>query len=149
MRFGNVFDDYWDIVVPSTYRFIVGGGYETTILIDESNSVDGSEMLIISLDDLVGSQIVLHVSLAHDTDNLTYLDDLLILHTSHEDILLVSIGMILDDIWDFTIREYLNTFSSLCIPLFDITIVRCGQEFGSGIIEVDIFDGLRMSKEST
>ena len=149
VRFGNVFDDYWDIVVPSTYRFIVGGGYETTILIDESNSVDGSEMLIISLDDLVGSQIVLHVSPAHDTDSLTYLDDLLILHTSHEDILLISVGMILDDIRDFTIREYLNTFSSLCIPLFDITIVRCGQEFGSGIIKVDIFDGLRMSKEST
>ena len=149
VRFGNVFDDYWDIVVPSTYRFIVGGGYETTILIDESNSVDGSEMLIISLDDLVGSQIVLHVSLAHDTSDLTYLNDLLVLHTSHEDILLISVGMILDDIRDFTIREYLNTFSSLCIPLFDITIVRCGQEFGSGIIKVDIFDGLRMSKEST
>jgi len=42
VRFGNVFDDYWDIVVPSTYRFIVGGGYETTILIDESNSIDRS-----------------------------------------------------------------------------------------------------------
>lgn len=62
MRFGNVFDDNWDIVIPTTYRFIVRGGYETTILIDESNSVDGSEMLIIRLDDLVGPQIVLKVS---------------------------------------------------------------------------------------
>jgi hypothetical protein len=42
MRFGNVFDDYWDIVVPSTYCLVVGGGYETTILIDESNSIDRS-----------------------------------------------------------------------------------------------------------
>jgi hypothetical protein len=55
MRFGDVLDDYWDIVVPSTYRFVVGGGYETTILIDESDSIDGSKMLIISLDDLVRS----------------------------------------------------------------------------------------------
>ena len=62
VRFGNVFDDYWDIVVPSTYRFIVGGGYETTILIDESDSIDRPQMLIISLDDLVGSQIVLPIS---------------------------------------------------------------------------------------
>ena len=54
----------------------------------------------------------------------TYLDNLLILHTSHEDILLISIGVILDHIRDFTIREYLNTFSSLGIPLFDISIVR-------------------------
>ena len=53
MRFGNVFDDYWDIVIPSTYGFIVGGGYETTILIDESNSIDRPKMLIIGLDDLV------------------------------------------------------------------------------------------------
>jgi hypothetical protein len=55
VRFSNVFDDYWDIVVPSTYRLVVRGGYETTILIDESNSIDGSEMLIVSLDDLVRS----------------------------------------------------------------------------------------------
>jgi len=54
---------------------------------------------------------------------LTYLDDLLILHTSHEDILLISIGVVLDDIRDFTIREYLDTFSSFGIPLFDISIV--------------------------
>jgi hypothetical protein len=55
VRFSNVLDDYWDIVVPSTYRLVVRGGYETTILIDESNSVDGSKMLIICLDDLVRS----------------------------------------------------------------------------------------------
>jgi hypothetical protein len=55
MRFGDVLDDYWDIVVPSTYRLVVGGGYETTILIDESNSIHRSKMLIVSLDDLVRS----------------------------------------------------------------------------------------------
>jgi hypothetical protein len=55
VRFGDVFDDYWDIVVPSTYRLVVGGGYETTILIDESNSIHRSKMLIVSLDDLVRS----------------------------------------------------------------------------------------------
>jgi hypothetical protein len=55
VRFSNVLDDYWDIVVPSTYRLVVRGGYETTILIDESNSVDRSKMLIICLDDLVRS----------------------------------------------------------------------------------------------
>lgn len=55
VRFSNVLDDYWDIVVPTTYRFVVRGRYETTILIDESDSIDGSKMLIISLDDLVRS----------------------------------------------------------------------------------------------
>jgi hypothetical protein len=81
--------------------------------------------------------------------NLTYLDNLLILHTSHKDILLISIGMVLDDIRDFTIRENLYTFSSLGIPLFDISIIRCGQELGSSIVEIDILDGLRMSEERT
>jgi len=70
VRFGNVFDDYWDIVIPSTYGFIVGGGYETTILIDESNSIDRPKMLIIGLDDLVRSQIVLHVSYTSSTARL-------------------------------------------------------------------------------
>ena len=55
--------------------------------------------------------------------DMTYLDNLLILHTSHENILLISIGMVLDNIWDFTIRKYLYTLSSLGIPLFDISIV--------------------------
>jgi hypothetical protein len=62
VRFSNVLDDYRDIVVPSTYRFVVGGGYETTILIDERNGIDRSKMLIVGLNDLVRSQIVLHVS---------------------------------------------------------------------------------------
>jgi hypothetical protein len=53
MRFGNIFDDDGDIVVPSTYRLVIGCGYETTILIDESNSIDRSKMLVVRLDDLV------------------------------------------------------------------------------------------------
>jgi hypothetical protein len=63
VRFGNVFDDDGDIVVPSTYRLVIGCRYETTILVDESNSIDRSKMLIISLNDLMGSQVVLQVSL--------------------------------------------------------------------------------------
>jgi hypothetical protein len=55
VRFSNVLDDDWDIVVPSTYCLVVRGGYETTILIDESYSIDRPKMLIISLDDLVRS----------------------------------------------------------------------------------------------
>jgi len=70
VRFGNVFDDYWDIVVPSTYRFIVRGRNETTILIDESNSIDRPKMLIIRLNDFVRSQIVLHVSPTPHTNNV-------------------------------------------------------------------------------
>jgi hypothetical protein len=80
---------------------------------------------------------------------LTYLDNLLILHTSHEYILLISIGMILDDIRNFTIRENLDTFSSLGVPLFDISIIRCRKELGSSIVEIDILDSLRMTEERT
>lgn len=62
VRFGNVLDNDWDIVVPSTYRLVIGSGNETTIFIDESNSVNRSKMLVISLDNLVRSQIVLLIS---------------------------------------------------------------------------------------
>jgi hypothetical protein len=53
IRFGDIFDDDGDIVVPSTYRLVIGRGDETTVLIDESDRVDRSKMLIVCLDNLV------------------------------------------------------------------------------------------------
>jgi hypothetical protein len=63
VRFGNVFDDDGNIVIPSTYRLVVRSGYETSILINERDRVDGSQVLIICLDDLIRTQVVLLISL--------------------------------------------------------------------------------------
>lgn len=61
--FGNVFDHDGNIVIPTTYRLVVRSGYETSILVYERNRVDGSQVLIICLDDLIRTQVVLLISL--------------------------------------------------------------------------------------
>lgn len=59
VRFRNVLDDNGDIVIPSTYRFIVRGRHETPIIIHERDSVDRTQVLVVGLDNLSLSQIIL------------------------------------------------------------------------------------------
>lgn len=54
-----------------------------------------------------------------------YLDNLLILHTGHENVLLISIRIKFDDIGNLAVRERLDTFARLCIPQLDVLIVGC------------------------
>ena len=57
--FGDVLDNDGDIVVPSSNGFIVRGRDESTVVVDEGDGVDGSEMLVVLLDDLIGVDVVL------------------------------------------------------------------------------------------
>ena len=59
VRLGNVLDDHRNVVVPSSERLIVGGGDEAAIIVYKGNGVDRAEMLIVGLDDLMGSSVVL------------------------------------------------------------------------------------------
>jgi hypothetical protein len=54
VRFRNVLDDDGDIVVPTTYRLVVGGRYETSVLVDKGNSVDWTQVLIVRLHNFMG-----------------------------------------------------------------------------------------------
>lgn len=136
VRFRNVLDDDGDIVIPPTYRLVVGRRDEAPILVDESDGVDWTQVLIIGLNNFVRAQIVLSWSALERASQLTtHLDDLLVLHTGHENVLLIGVRVILDDIWDLAVRKHLDTFTSLGIPLLDIAIVRSRQELGSAIVE--------------
>lgn len=53
VRFRNVLDDDGDIVVPTTYRLVVGCRYETSVLVHKGNGVDWTQVLIVRLHNLV------------------------------------------------------------------------------------------------
>jgi len=57
--FGDVLDDDGNIVVPSSNGLVVRGRDEPTVVVDEGDGVDGSEMLVVLLDDLIGVDVVL------------------------------------------------------------------------------------------
>lgn len=64
-------------------------------------------MLVIFLGNLTRVHVVLDILSAPEIAGIhyspTHLDNLLVTHTSKEDVLLVFIGVELDDIWYFTI----------------------------------------------
>lgn len=144
VRFGDILDNDWNVVVPSTNRFVVGRSQESTVLIDESDSVDSAKMLVVCLYNLSCTSIVLPVS---GVKGQTYLDDLLICHTGQPDILLISIRVERDDIRSLPVRECLDTLSGFCVPHFDISVVGCRKEFIAFIVEGDIFDSLGVAHE--
>lgn len=59
VRFGNVLDDYRDVVVPSSDCLVIRGGQEPSVVVDPCDGVDGSQMLIVLLRDLLFPQIIL------------------------------------------------------------------------------------------
>jgi hypothetical protein len=148
VRLGDILDDNWNIIVPTSDGLIVRCRDESSIVVHECNGVDWPKMLIIGLHDLMSSQVILNLGQLHRLKQ-TYLDDLLVLHTREKDVLLVSVWVEFDNIWYLAIRERLYAFSGFGIPEFDMFVVRCRQELGSLVVEGDIFDSLRMSKEGT
>ena len=60
MRLSDVLDDYGDVKVPGPDRLVVGGCYETSVLVDEGNRVDGSEVLVVFLRNFAGVHVILH-----------------------------------------------------------------------------------------
>lgn len=59
IRFGDVLDHNRDIIVPCTDRLIVRRRDETSVVVDESNRVDRSQMLVVFLRDFGGVHVVL------------------------------------------------------------------------------------------
>ena len=111
-------------------------------------------MLIVCLNDFMCSGVILSKELASHIQTLsggqaTHLDDLLVLHTGHEDVLLVRIRVVLDHVRYLAIRERLDAFPGLRVPDLDVSVIRSGEEFGAFVVKRDIFDGLRMTKEGT
>lgn len=45
-----------------------------------------------------------------------YLDDLLVRHSSQEDVLLVFIRVEAYDVWDFAVAKPLQALAGLCVP---------------------------------
>lgn len=107
MRLCDILDDDRDIIVPCANGLVVGCGDETSVLVDERDTVHRPKMLVIFLGNLTRVHVVLDIlsapKIAPVYCSPTHLDDLLIAHTSKEDVLLVFIGVELDDIWYFTI----------------------------------------------
>ena len=107
---GDVFDDNWDVIVPTANRLVVRCRQESSVVIDESDRIDGSQMLVVCLRNLLLPHVVLN--------------DLLVLHTCKEDVLLVGLGVELDHIRYFAVAKGHDTLARLGIPQLDMTIVR-------------------------
>jgi hypothetical protein len=97
VRLGNVFDDDGDIVIPPSDRLVVRSRQESSVVVDPGDGVDGSQVLIVLLRDLLLSQIVLN--------------DLLVLHTSQEDVLLVVVRVEFHTVRNFSVRKGLDTLT--------------------------------------
>lgn len=67
VRLGDILDNDWNIIVPTSDSFIVRCRDESSIVVHEGNGVDWPKMLIIGLHDLMGSQVILNVWSAPST----------------------------------------------------------------------------------
>jgi hypothetical protein len=116
MRFGDILDYNRNIIVPSTDCLVVRGSYEPSVLIDERDSVYRAEMLIIFLNDLRGIHVVLsNISSSGRFRKKRWgnanLNDLLVRHTSKENVLLILIRMEPHYIGNLPIRKRLETLA--------------------------------------
>lgn len=78
---------------------------------------------------------------------MTYLNDLLVLHARHEDVLFVLVGIELDAIGNLPIGECLNTFACFRVPQLDMPVVRSRQEPCASVVEVDVLDSLSCTEK--
>ena len=81
---------------------------------------------------------------AHGT---RYLDDLLVRHTSQENVLLVVVGMKSDNVWCLTATKPLQTLARLSVPQFHLAVIPTRQESPPIIGEGDILDSLDVAME--
>jgi len=65
VRLGNVLDDDRNVEVPRSDSFIIGGRHESTILVDEGDRVDRSQVLVILLSDFSRVHVVLQRTVNH------------------------------------------------------------------------------------
>ncbi len=97
IRFRNILDDHWDIIIPSSNRLIIRSSNKPPILIHPSDRINRSKMLIVFLSDLSGIKIVLY--------------DLFVGHSGEEDVLFGWVRVEFHNVGDFPIRECLKALS--------------------------------------
>lgn len=119
---GNVFDDNRNVVVPSSNGLVVRCRQESTVAVHKSNGVDRSKMLVVCLHNLSLPRVVLVVNADSSLAQGTHLNDLLVLHTGHEDVLFVAVRVELDHIWYLPVRERKDAFTRFRVPHLDLSI---------------------------
>lgn len=119
--FSDILDDHRYIKVPSPYCFVVRGGDEAAVFINESNGVDRTQVLIVFLCNVAGVHIVLQQydmfgRLKTRQKTETNLNNLLIRHTSEENVLFILIWVEPDDIRNLPITKAFDTLAGFSIP---------------------------------
>ena len=82
MRFCDILDHNGDVIIPGTNGLVVRGRDKASVLVDESDSVDRTQVLIILLGNLPRVHVILHGRIQQSifalTDESTYLNNLFI-----------------------------------------------------------------------
>ncbi len=60
VRFGDVFDGDRDVVVPGSEGFVVRGGHEAAVFVNEGDGIDGCEMMVVFLDNITSTDVELY-----------------------------------------------------------------------------------------
>lgn len=120
MRFCDVLYHDRNIVIPSTDGLIVRRRDKPSVLVHKSDSIDRTQMLVILLGYLPRIHVILHGriqwSIEPETRSRTYLNNLLIRHTSEEYVLFVLIRMEAHNVGSLAVTESLKTLAGLSIP---------------------------------
>lgn len=120
----NFFDLHWYAVFPHPQGFVVRGGDESSAFIDEFNRIDGPQVIVVFLYCVARP----YVPLVHP-----------IVGAAGEEVVLVALlGMVLDTVYHFPIREPLDALARLRVPEFDGPVKRCAKELAAVIVELDI-----------
>jgi hypothetical protein len=147
----DVLDDDWNIEIPSSNALVIrsrhkavevlAGRFESTrrnapfALINKSNGVDRSEMLIVFLSDIARVGIPLN--------------DLLVVHASQKDVALGWIRVELDAIGQLLIRESLQTLARFRVPKLHLSI-EAGRDKALAVVRKgNVSNGLGVAHESS
>ena len=133
VRFCDELDGDGDIVFPRAEGLVVGGGDEATVLVDESDGVDGAEVVVVFLGHFAGAGVEL--------------DDLLVGHTGEEFVGGGGGGVEADDVRDFAGGEAGDAFAVFGVPEFHLAVVGGGEEGYAGGREGAVCDGFGVAGE--
>jgi hypothetical protein len=119
-------DGNGNTVFPGTQRFVIGGGDESAVFIDEGNGVDRTQMVVVFLHHLLRARVELY--------------DLFVRHTRKE---LVRVRWVEPDhVRNLARREPVQAFACFGIPELHVAVIGCGEEVLSCGCECDVGDGL-------
>lgn len=132
--FGDEFDGDGDTVFPGAEGFVVRGGDEAAVVVDEGDGVDGCQVVVVFLDQFAGAGVKLH--------------DLLVGHTGQEFVGVFGAWVEADDVGGFACAEAAETFAVFGVPELDLAVVGGCEEGGAAGVEVGVCNGLGMAGES-